>query len=374
MGIIAHIVRKEFRQIRRDPLMLRVLFVVPMVQLFVLGYAITFDIRNVALVIRDADRSRTSRLLVDKVEASRRFRIAGHEDDQAALEGWLRRGEAALALSIPAGFERELLDGKQPALQVLVDGVDSNSSTVALGYLQRIIATLDPRLPRSALARLAAPGDRYRIEARPRVWFNPELESKYYMLPGIVAILLTVTTTLLTGLAIVKEQEIGTLEQLNVTPIRSWQLILGKTIPFLILSFILLLPALAVVTFWHGIPMAGSLPLLLAFSFVFLISTLGVGLMISTIASTQQEAVLIAFAFNFFAILMSGMFAPIHNMPPLVRELTYLNPVRYFVSIIRGIYLKGSGFEYLWRDGLALLSWGVVTVSFAVLRFKKRID
>jgi len=194
------------------------------------------------------------------------------------------------------------------------------------------------------------------------------------MLPGIVAILVTMTTTLLTSLGIVREREIGTLEQLSVTPIRAWQLMLGKTVPFAVLGFILLALSLAVLALWYRIPMAGNMGLLLLFAFVFLLSTLGVGLFISTIASTQLQAVFLAFFFTIFAILMSGLFAPIHNMPPFAQALTYLNPVRYFMNIIRGIYLKGSGLEYLWRDGAALLAWGLGAIALASIRFKKQVD
>jgi len=184
----------------------------------------------------------------------------------------------------------------------------------------------------------------------------------------------TMTTTLLTGLGIVRERELGTLEQLNVTPIRPWQLMLGKTIPFAILGFILFFLALTVLALWYRIPMVGSLGLLLLFAFIFLLSTLGVGLFISTVATTQQQAVFLAFFFTIFAILTSGLFAPIHNMPPFVQKLTYLNPVRYFMDIVRGIYLKGSGIEYLWPDGVALLAWGIGAISLASFRFKKQID
>lgn len=375
MNTIKSIVKKEFLQIFRDPMMLRIIFIIPMVQLFILGYVITFDVKNITLLVRDADKTKTSRLLVEKVIQSRRFKITGYEPAQDRLKDYFETGKASLTLSVPKGFEKDLATGKQPVLQILVDGVDSNTSLVAMGYIQRIIAGSKDFLSAelgTALPVLRRPA--LKISPRIRVWFNPNLESKFYMLPGIVAILVTMTTTLLTGLGIVREREIGTLEQLNVTPIRPWQLMLGKTIPFAILGFILLSLALAVVALWYRIHMAGSLGLLLLFAFIFLLSTLGVGLFISTVATTQLQAVFLAFFFNIFAILTSGLFAPIHNMPPLVQKLTYLNPVRYFMEIVRGIYLKGSGIEYLWPDGLALLAWGIGAICLASLRFKKQID
>ena len=375
MNTIISIVRKEFLQIFRDPMMLRIIFLVPLIQLFILGYTITLDVRNVGLVVRDEDRSELSRQLVEKIIHSRRFRIVGYEQSQTELKSYFEHSLASVSLAIPRGFEEDLLNGRKPELQVLLDGVDSNTSAVAMGYLQRIIATLEVKLPQASLLKLGSPAsEQLRIDSRVRVWFNPNLESKFYILPGIVAFLLTMTTTILTGMGIVREREIGTLEQLSVTPIRSYQLILGKTIPFAILGFVLFLMGLSVVSFWYGIHMAGSLLLLLVFTFIFLLTTLGVGLFVSTLASTQLEAVFITFFFIIFALLMSGLFAPIHNMPPIVQKLTYLNPLRYFIEIIRGIYLKGSGLEYLWKDGLILLGCGSAILSLSILRFKKRVD
>ena len=366
MNIIRCMLRKEFLQIFRDPMMLRTMFFIPLVQLFILGYAITFDVKNVPLVVRDADNSALSRHLLEKVKMSGRFRIVGFEPSQERLKSYFEDGRACLSLAIPRDFERNVTNGKPPAMQILVDGVDSNTSLVALGYLQRIIiSTWSELLPGQTSGA--------RVESRIRVWFNPNLESRYYMLPGIMAVLLTMTTALLTSMGITREREIGTLEQLSVTPIRPIQLMLGKTLPFAILSFGQLLLALIVILFWYGIPLEGSLGLLLLSALIFLFSTLGVGLFVSTICSTQQQAVMVVFAFIIFAILTSGLFAPIENMPPFVQKLTYLNPLRYFMSIVRELFLKGSGIEYLWRDGLALVFWGFSAILLSTLRFRKSI-
>ncbi len=369
MNIIKYIIRKEFLQIFRDPMMLRPMFFIPLIQLFVLGYAITFDVKNIPLVVRDADNSALSRHLLEKVRMSGRFRIVAFESGQHRLESYFRNGKACLSLAVPVDFEREVANGRSPALQILVDGVDSNTSLVALGYLQRIMISTSEEL--SAGKKSPAAGSR--LEPRIRVWFNPNLESRYYMLPGIMAVLLSMTTSLLTCMGITREREIGTLEQLNVTPIRPIQLMLGKTLPFAILSFGQLLLAMTVILYWYRIPLEGSLGLLLLSALVFLFSTLGVGLFVSTICSTQQQAVMVVFAFNIFAILTSGLFAPIENMPQLVQKLTYLNPVRYFMSIVRELFLKGSGIEYLWRDGLALAFWGFFAISLSTLRFRKSV-
>ena len=231
MTTVRAIVWKEFLQVFRNPFMLRIIFVIPIVQLFVLGYAITFDIKNIALVVRDGDHSRTSRLLVEKIMQSGRFRIAAYEPSQQRLRWYFDNSAAHVSLAIPVGFEADLYSGRASQLQVLVDGVDSNTGTVASGYIQQIVAETSSQLAAAG----GAAGVSAAIEPRIRVWYNPELESRYYMLPGIVAILVMMTTVLLTSTGIVREREIGTLEQLSVTPIRKWELLLGKTIPLALL-------------------------------------------------------------------------------------------------------------------------------------------
>ncbi len=375
MQTIRHIVRKEFKQIFRDKMMLRAMFIMPFIQLFVLGYAITFDVRNVHLLVRDMDHTAASRLLLEKIQSSRRFVFSEFEADPYAIKNRFEHYRTSLALSIPRNFERDLLSGDRPQVQVLVDGVDSNSSNIALGYLLRITADFESRVRYQNSHGASAPvTGQQLILPSIRTWFNPNLESKYYMLPGIVAILLTMTTSMLSGLNIVREREIGTLEQLNVTPIRPLELMLGKILPFFVLSFIMLVVSLLVLRLWYGIPMAGSPLLLLVFSVVFLFSTLGLGLLVSTLTSTQQEALFLIWAFNIFAILTSGMMAPIENMPHFVQKMSYLNPARYYMSSIRDIYLKGSGLAYLWKDGLALLGWGVAIIAFSALRFHKKAN
>ena len=370
MGAIKALIIKEFLQIRRDPLMIRIIFVVPIIQLFVLGYAITFEVQNVALVVQDSDHSQLSRLLIDKVRASGKFIIVAHEQSNERLESYFERRRAQIALVIPERFERDLASGRKPSLQVLVDGVDSNSGMVAAGYLQQIIISTGTEYTRGQS--FPAPGGA--VEPVVRVLYNPNLESHWYMLPGIVAILVLVTTVLLTGLGIVREREVGTLEQLSVTPITRWQLMIGKTLPFLVMGYVMMLIALAVVHFWYQVPMQGSLLLLLALAAVYIVCVLSVGLLISTLSTTQQQAVFLAFFFIIFAILTSGLFAPIHNMPEVIQDLTYLNPVRYFMEIVRGIYLKDTGLEVLWRPALALAVWAALAMSLAVLRFHKRVD
>jgi len=241
---------------------------------------------------------------------------------------------------------------------------------VAAGYLQEIIRAAGSEYA----GRRNFPSRGRMLEPKVRVLFNPNLESHYYMLPGIVAILVMMTTVLLTGMGIVREREIGTLEQLSVTPIGRWQLMIGKALPFLGMGFVMMLVALAVVHLWYRVPMHGSLWLLLGLSLIYIICVLSVGLLISTLSTTQQQAVFLAFFFSIFAILTSGLFAPIHNMPRALQYLTYLNPVRYFMEIVRGVYLKGTGISALWSQGLALAAWALAAMSLAALRFHKRAD
>jgi ABC-2 type transport system permease protein len=266
------------------------------------------------------------------------------------------------ALVIPRDFGRNIEDGRTSPLAMIVDGSNANSAVIALGYAGLITAQFN----RTATG-LAQP-----LSIRQKLLYNPEAESVYYMVPGIVALLLTMTTLMLTSMAIVREREQGTLEQVMVTPISTPAFILGKTIPFAILGFVEMSLALAVGILWFGIPFAGSWTLLYGLSLVFLFTTLGVGMFISTVTGTQQQAMFFAWFFSVFTILTSGFFTPIENMPPVVQYLTYLNPLRFFIRIVRGIMMKGAGVDTLYRDIIAMVIYSTIVFSFAWLRFSKR--
>lgn len=385
MNGVIHLVRKELRQIFRDRLMLRVIFLMPLMQLFILGYAVTFDVKNLDVLVIDRDGTSASRGLVDRFEHNEHFVVKRIGDPGAGIEGYLRRGEAVIAIVIPKDFGRSLETGRPTEIEILLDGSNSNTAGIALGYCNRIVYRFAADRAAEGLARApgaghaagagGAPGiaraARF-IEPETRIWYNPELKSVYFMIPGIIAILLTIITMLLTGLAIVKERETGTLEQLLVTPLKPWQIIAGKTIPFAMLGMAEMALATTVGVLWFGIPIAGNVALLALLGFTFIIATLGLGVLISTIAGTQQQALFVTWFFLQIFIMLSGLFYPIENMPRAVQTITLINPLRYFIAINREIFLKGGGLDVLWPELRSLLIIGVCVFGFATLRFHKR--
>ena len=367
------IVRKELVQVFRDPNMLRIIFLMPLFQLFVLGYAINFDVKNVGLLVIDRDGSSASRSLVDRFRESEHFIVKKIADPGSGIERHLRQGEAILALVIPDHFARDLDTGKSPDVGILVDGQNSNTAGIALGYCSRIMYRfMSDRAAQTAARRPAIRRNVRLIEPETRIWYNPELKSVYFMIPGIVAILLTVITMLLTGLAIVKEREAGTLEQLLVTPLKPWQIIAGKTIPFAMLGIADLALATTVGVLWFKIPVVGNIGLLALLALTFILTTLGLGVFISTMAGTQQQALFITWFFLQMFVLLSGIIYPIENMPRAVQAITLINPLRYFVAINREIFLKGGGLGVLWPEFRSLLAIGVCVFTFATLRFNRR--
>ncbi len=371
---VLHLVRKELRQIFRDPMMLRIVFLMPLMQLFILGYAVTFDVKNVRMLMIDRDGTSASRGLVDRFAHSEHFVMKRIGDPGKGIEGYLRRGEATLAIVIPKHFGRSLETGRPTEVEILLDGQNSNTAGIALGYCNRIIYRFASDRAAEGLARSPSSITRAArfIEPETRIWYNPELKSVYFMIPGIIAILLTIITMLLTGLAIVKERETGTLEQLLVTPLKSWQIIAGKTIPFAMLGMAEMALATTVGVLWFGIPIAGNMALLALLGLTFILATLGLGVLISTMAGTQQQALFITWFFLQIFILLSGLFYPIENMPRAVQAITAINPLRYFVAINREIFLKGGGLDVLWPELRSLLIIGVCVFGFATLRFHKR--
>jgi ABC-2 type transport system permease protein len=368
---ILHLMRKEVLELRQDPRLFGVVILAPIIQLNVLGYAATTDVKDVPIVIVDADRSTASRDLVHRFEASANFKIVGMPGSTNEIDRYLDRGDAWMALSIPANFGQAVAANRGTTLQIAADGTDSNSTGVALGYAQTLIAgyTQD-------LAATAAPGQQATALVRPeiRVWFNPRLESRDFMIPGIVALLLLVVTTNLSAMAIVREKEVGTLEQLSVTPLARWELITGKLLPYAAIGIIDVVLVLVVAIYWFKVPMLGSIPLLFGMCLIYLLSTLGLGLFVSTVSRTQQQAMMTSiFFFLMPMIYLSGFIFPIENMPAWIQPFTYLIPLRYFLVIVRGIFLKGVGLEILWPQALALFAWGASVLALATLRSSKRL-
>ena len=370
MRRIRTLIWKEFLELRQTPRLFGLVIIAPILQLTMLGYAATTDVKDVPVVVVDGDRTASSRALIARFSASANFAIVAEADHPRQAEEALARGRAWLAIVIPSGLD-DAIAGHGPAsnrvIQVLADGTDANSSGVALAYVAGLVAEFNSQLIVEQGLRPAA------IDGRVRVWFNPSLESRNFMLPGVIALLLLVITSNLSSMAIVRERELGTLEQLNVTPLGRWELILGKLLPYGIIGFLDVLLVLAVAIYWFDVPMRGSVALLLAASVVYLVCTLGLGLFVSTISSTQQQAMMTAtFFFLMPMIYLSGFIFPIENMPTVIQWVTYAIPLRYFLVIVRGIFLKGVGWDVLWPQFAALAAWGALVITLAAARTRKR--
>jgi ABC-2 type transport system permease protein len=360
------LVRKEFLELRQNPRLFGIVIVAPIIQLTMLGYAASTDVRDVPVVVADGDRSPASRTLIARFDASPYFTIVDTVTTVREIDRYLQRGDAWIALAIPPGYGSAVQSGTPVALQVVADGSDSNSTTVALGYATALVGEYAASVRPPA----AAEGT---IDLRVRVWFNSQLESRFFMIPGVLALLLLLVTANLAAMAIVREKELGTLEQLNVTPLRRWELIVGKLLPYGVIALIDVLLVTAVAVFWFEVPLRGSVALLLAMSLVYVLCTLGLGLFVSTISSTQQQAMMTTtFFFLTPMIYLSGFIFPIENMPRVIQYATYLIPLRYFLVIVRGIFLKGIGLDLLWPQAAAMAAWGAIVLALAVMRSRKR--
>ncbi|MFI5356724.1 MAG: ABC transporter permease [Opitutales bacterium] len=371
---IRTMLRKEFRSIFRDPRMRFVILGLPMVQTLLFGYAVTLDVRHVQLVVIDRDQTPASRDFVARFTGSGYFDTLLATNDPAAASAAIDAGQASAILQLNAGFASDLAGGRTAVAQLIVDGSDSNTARFVLNYSTMIASRFDQQvLLDRELRQLGRPLPVGSVDLAARAWFNADLESRNYYVPGIIATLVMLVSLMLTSMAIVREKEIGTIEQIMVTPIRPVEFILGKCAPFGLIGYLNVLMVTVVGLFWFDIPFRGSFLLLLLGATLFLLSTLGVGLFISTVSRTQQQAMMTTFFFFFPAMLLSGFVYPIANMPPVVQWLTYLNPLRYFLIIIRGVFLKGVGVEVLWTQNLALLVIGLAVMTFAVSRFHKTL-
>lgn len=374
MNAIRSMIVKEFLQIRQDKRMLPLILLAPVLQVILLGYAATIDVKNIALAVYDADRSVESRQYLQRFTNSGYFRIAVYAATIDELDRALDHGRATLAISIPPDFSRALGSGKPVRVQLLADGTDANTANISLSYAAQITAGFAQTILAQQRVRLQSGVALPRVKAETRVWYNPDLRSANYMVPGVVALILMIITTTFASASIVREKEAGTIEQILVTPIKPYQFILGKLIPFIIIGFVDVALVLGVAVNWFEIPLKGSIGLLFALCGLFLLTTLGLGLFVSTISRTQQQVLMTAQFFVFFPfIFLSGFTFPIENMPPLVQAITYLIPLRYFMAIIRGLFLKGVGMSELWDESLALLLFGMIILSLSVARFRKKL-
>lgn len=363
MRTVIALVRKEFYQVVRDRSMLRVMFIMPIIQMIILGYVVSTDVKLIRTAIHDYDRSAISREYVRALTAGDYF--IAHEVHGPATEAerGFRSSSYDAVLIVPDDFSTCLAEIGEAKVGLILDGSNANAAAVALGYANTITQRFN-----EGLVDFRPP-----VELRQRRLYNPEGESVYFMIPGIVATLLTMITALLTSMGIVREREMGTLEQLMVTPISTPALILGKTIPFAVIGFIEMSIALAFGILWFKIPFAGSWALLYGLAFVFLLTTLGMGMLISTLTRTQQQAMFFSWFFSMFAILTSGFFTPIANMPRAVQILTYANPMRYFLKIVRAVVMKGASLDVLYPEVLSMVVFGVVVFGFSWMRFSKRV-
>lgn len=374
MRIFRYLIKKEFLQLKRDRKMLPLVFLAPIMQLILLGFAANLDVQNIKIAVLDMDRSVASRDLVESFLSTSYFTRVGSIDRPDDVENLLLSGDATVVLSISGGFQADLITGDSTSVQLIIDGTNSTVGSAVMNYANGIVR----RFQAEAIGDLPGahrsdPQSALPVTVVPRVWYNPEMESKNFMVPGILAMLLMLVTMVLASLAIVKEKELGTLEQLNVTPISATQMIIGKLIPFIIIGIIDILLVLFVAKFVFSVPFRGSVLVLFAASLLFLASTLGLGLFISTISENQQQAMLTAAFFVMIPMFfLSGFAFPIASMPRIIRWVTYLFPLRYYLDIIRGVFLKGVGFVVLREQFAALTIFGAVILTLAAARFRKR--
>jgi ABC-2 type transport system permease protein len=363
---------KEFQQIFRNPRMRFVLFGTPIIQMLVFGYVVSMDVRNIRTAVADYDNSVESRELVSRFERSGYFDIVERADGDAAIREALDHGWVLAALKINTGFGEKIRSGRTAPIQIILDGTDSNTSGIALGYCGRIASQYSQNV---LVERLRKRGMRppAGVVLESRAWFNDNLESRNYFLPGVMSSLVMLATLMLTSMAIVREKEIGTMEQLMVTPIKPSEFIIGKTIPFALVGFMDVIFITCIAVFWFHVPIRGSLLLLFFATSLFLLTSLSIGLLISSVSSTQQQAIMSTFLFFYPAMMISGFMFPIRNMPLVVQWITYLNPMRYFLVIIRGIFLKGIGMSVLWPQYVALAVMGAVMLFLSTRRVRKTL-
>ncbi len=375
MKTILHIIKKEFQQFRRDPKMFGLILVSPIIQLIFLGYATNFDVKVVHTTIFDMNRTEASRMFIDNFKSSGYFSFDYYVDSYKELQKNIENGKSILGLVIPEDFQKKLNKNEPVKIQAIFDGSDGNTASISAGYVNAIVMNYSKNILIEKQMKSGSKLPASLMETETRVWYNPELKTRNFMVPGIVGLLIMIITLLLTSLAVVKEKEIGTMEQIIVTPIKPYQLILGKLIPFGILGLVSVVVVLTAMVLIFRIPIRGSIPFMFFASFLYLLSTLGLGLFVSTISKTQQQAMMLAiFVVMLPMIYLSGFAFPIENMPKIIQLTTYFIPMRYFTTIIRGIILKGTGFAELWKELLMLLIMGIAILYLSSLRFRKKLD
>lgn len=372
---LSSLIRKEFIQIRRDLRTLILVLIIPVMQLFLLGYAATNDVRNVALAVFDQDRGPEARALLDAYRAADYFKVAFDVNSEAEMRDLIDRGSARAGLIIPPDYSRQLQSNGSAQVAFVLDGSDPTVASTALSAAQLIGRAYATQVLEARLARIGqTTAIESPIDVRTTVWYNPDLVSTFFMIPGVIGMILYALTSILTASAIVRERERGTIEQLIVTPIRPWELMVGKLLPYVILALLNALEVLAIGHWWFKVPIRGDIWLILGISGLFLLSSLGIGLLASTIANTQQEAMLTVWMTLLPSLFLSGFFFPLEAMPKVLQWIAYLFPLRYYLVIIRSLMVKGVGAAEVQTEILALAIFGIVIMSAAALRFRKRLD
>jgi ABC-2 type transport system permease protein len=365
---------KELIQVLRDKRLRITLIFPPIFQLIVFGYAANLDVKHILTAVRDLDKSVESRELVARFGSSKYFDIISYPQTPKEVETLIKKGDVILSIEIPSDFARKLKKGDTATVQVILDGTESNTAMIALGYLSQILSEYSTTLMIKRLNREGMVGfEEAGVELEHRIWFNPNAESRLFYVPGVIASIAFLLPIILTAQAIVREREIGTLEQIMVTPIRSWELMLGKTLPFALIGLLDAIMIALIGVFWFEVPLRGNPFILLLGNILFLMSSVGIGLFISTISSTQQQAQISTFFFMMPAFILSGFAFPLENMPEWLQTITYANPLRYFLIVIRGVFLKGNGLDILWMEMVALAVLGGLTILLSSLRFQKRL-
>ena len=365
---------KELIQVLRDKRMRITLIFPPIFQLIVFGYAANLDVKHINTAVRDLDQTVESRELLNRFGSSKYFDIISYPQTPKEVEALIKKGDVILSIEIPSDFSRKLKKGDTATVQIILDGTESNTAMIALGYVGRILSEYSTmimikRLNREGMVDFEEAG----VELEHRIWFNPNAESRLFYVPGVIASIAFLLPIILTAQAIVREREIGTLEQIMVTPIRSWELMLGKTLPFALIGLADAIMIALIGVFWFEVPLRGNPLILLLGNVFFLMSSVGIGLFISTISSTQQQAQISTFFFMMPAFILSGFAFPLENMPEWLQTITYANPLRYFLIIIRGVFLKGNGLDILWPQMLALVILGGFMIVLSSMRFQKRL-
>lgn len=368
---IRELIRKEFIQLFREKKNRPLLVVAPFLQLIIFGYVVSTDVKDVTVAVLDQANTYESRMLTDSFDANRTFRITARAANDRELEEYLLKRKVHMGLKINPDFSEKIKKGDTSDIQILVDGSMSNISATRMAYVNMLLRDFNKQMIKDRLHRELSYG---RIDVRTRTWFNPNLDSYYFFVPGIVAFLVMLISLLFTSLAIIREKEAGTMEQLIVTPLKPMEFIAGKTIPYAVISILQMIAVIAFALLWFKIPLEGSLFILFTGALLFLLSTLGTGLFISAISSTQQQAMMTTFFFILPFFMLSGLIFPIVNMPVIIQWLTLLNPLRYFLVIIRGIFLKGVGMDVLWPQFAGLFLLGALVFSGAIRFFRKRMD